>query len=81
MNPVSKLQAISLYEKISYAIELSSNCNCMWQQQDQSIFLPWLIKNGFYLLFDYVHLFKNICNSWITESSSESLFYSKGKKW
>ena len=28
---------------------------------------PWLTEQGTYLLFDYVHLLKNIRNNWLTE--------------
>ena len=28
---------------------------------------PWLTEQGTYLLFDYVHILKNIRNNWLTE--------------
>ena len=40
---------------------------------------PWLSKDGLYLLFDYVHLMKNIRNSWLTQSVGE-LQFERNKK-
>ena len=31
-----------------------------------------------FLLYDYVHLLKNICNNWITDKCSELKFYHDG---
>ena len=32
---------------------------------------PWLTEDGVFLLFDYVHLIKNIRNLWLTEKVGE----------
>ena len=39
---------------------------------------PCLTINGIYLLFDFVHLLKNICNLWLTEKTGELIFFEKG---
>ena len=39
----------------------------------------WLKVDGTYLLFDYVHLLKNIRNSWITEKTFQLHFEHDGK--
>ena len=43
---------------------------------------PWKTVNNIYLLFDYVHLMKSICNNWKTEKLQE-LIYDDGRtaKW
>ena len=35
---------------------------------------PWLTVDGKYLLYDFVHLIKNICNLWLTEKTQELIF-------
>ena len=35
---------------------------------------PWLTTEGMFLLFDFVHLVKNIRNNWLTEENSELNF-------
>ena len=42
--------------------------------------VPWRTKDDILLLFDFVHLFKGICNSWITEKMQELKFYIDGEK-
>ena len=42
---------------------------------------PWLTTSGTYLLYDYVHLMKNIRNNWITEPSGDLDFHHEGKKY
>ena len=39
---------------------------------------PWLSVDGTFLLFDYVHLFKNIRNLWITEKMQELKYMDNG---
>lgn len=39
---------------------------------------PWLTHDGIFLLFDFVHLFKNIRNNWITEKCQELEFFIPG---
>ena len=40
---------------------------------------PWLTKDGIVLLYDYVHLLKNVRNNWITEATKEINFVHEGK--
>ena len=39
---------------------------------------PWLAVDGKYLLFDFVHLLKNIQNLWLTEKTGEIKFFDSG---
>ena len=39
---------------------------------------PWLAVDGKYLLFDFVHLIKNIRNLWLTEKTEEIKFFDSG---
>ena len=41
---------------------------------------PWLTNGGIYLLYDFVHLLKNIRNNWLTEKMEELAFYERGMK-
>ena len=38
----------------------------------------WLTNDGIFLIFDYVHLLKNIKNSWLTEKTGQLIFIDKG---
>ena len=40
---------------------------------------PWRTKEGVFLLFDFVHLLKNIRNNWITEKTQEIEFSMNGE--
>ena len=35
---------------------------------------PWLTVDGKYLLYDFVHIIKNIRNLWLTEKTQELIF-------
>jgi hypothetical protein len=41
---------------------------------------PWLTTKGIFLLFDYVHIMKNVRNNWITEKCQEIRFKLKHGK-
>ena len=41
---------------------------------------PWLTIDGKFLLFDYVHLLKNIINLWLTEITLQLEFSEWGSK-
>ena len=41
---------------------------------------PWLTKRGIYFLSDFVHLMKNIRNSWPTGKMEELLFFERRMK-
>ena len=45
------------------------------------LFFPWFTKDNLFLLFDYVHIFKNISNNWITEATQELGFYLNDQKY
>ena len=40
---------------------------------------PWLTTDGLFLLYDYVHLMKNIRNNWLTEPNGELDFQHNGQ--
>ena len=42
---------------------------------------PLVTKDNLFLLFDYVHIFKNIRNNWITEATQELEFYLNDQKY
>ena len=80
--PTSKLTSAFLFEQIELTVQAITPvpvdvkaiiCDGNWVNQ---AFLklyptlpekPWLTENNKHLLFDYVHLLKNIHNLWLTE--------------
>ena len=42
---------------------------------------PWLTVEETYLLYDFVHLIKNIKNLWLTEKTSQLKFENQGKEY
>ena len=42
---------------------------------------PWECVHGFFLLFDFVHLIKNIRNNWLTEKTGEISFQSDNQSY
>ena len=40
----------------------------------------WLTVEGTYLLYDFVHLIKNIRNLWLTEKTTQFKFENQGKE-
>ena len=40
----------------------------------------WCTTDDMFLLFDYVHLIKNVQNNWITESYQKLVFHADGKR-
>ena len=84
MTPVSKLNADFLNQDVEMNVRDLSNSSaqlkpiiCDGNRINQSFFKKyenvegklWLRVDGIYLLFDYVHLLKNIRNSWIPEKT------------
>ena len=80
MLPVSALDATFLFEESQYVIDSVKNAGGRVipiisdnNRVNQACFKcfdhvkPWLIKEGIYLLFDFVHILKSIRNNWITE--------------
>lgn len=93
MLPVSGLKSQFLFEQIDathQAIESSGGdvkaIISDGNRTNQSFFKlyktipnkPWLTENGTYLLFDFVHLLKNIRNNWLTEQMGELTFKDDG---
>lgn len=94
MIPVSKLNADYLYSRINSSIELIENAGCNVQviicdgnRTNQSFFKkfdtvpnkPWLTHDGKFLLYDYVHLIKNLRNLWLTEITGQLEFMVEGE--
>ena len=94
MIPVTKLNAEFLREKVYqtiYNIEAASGkvkaIISDGNKINQSFFnqfktvegKPWLSVDGSYLLYDYVHLIKNIRNLWLTEKTGELKFQHENK--
>ena len=86
MIPVAKLNIQFLVQQVNQSIESFENATgklkgiiCDGNRTNQSFFKkfetvpgsPWLTTGGIYLLFDYVHMIKNIRNLWITERNCE----------
>ena len=84
--PVSNLDANYLHDQVASSqanIEQAGGtakaivCDGNWT--NQAYFrkyvrlpdLPWLTEDGTYLLYDFVHLLKNIRNLWLTEKTGE----------
>lgn len=95
MIPVTKLNSNFLYEMISENVELIEHAGCQVQaiicdgnRTNQAFFKqfdtvddkPWLTTNGKFLLFDFVHLLKNIRNLWLTEKTGQLEFEECGMK-
>ena len=94
MIPVSKLNAEFLREKdyqTIYNIEAASakvksiisdgnrNNQSFSNQFKTEEGKPWWSVDGTYLLYDYVHLIKNIRNLWLTKKTSELKFHHENK--
>lgn len=89
MLPVAKLNTQFLFQQVIQSVKSIENASgkvkviiCDGNRTNQSFFKnfetvpgsPWLTTEGIYLLYDYVHLIKNIRNLWITEKCSELEF-------
>ena len=92
MLPIAKLNSPFLYEQIRLTIDAINQSSivktviCDGNRNNQAFFRlfdtepqqPWLTKGGMYLLYDFVHLLKNIRNNWLTEKMGELAFYVEG---
>lgn len=91
--PVAKLNAEFLFEQLQGLISkiLLANGNvialiCDGNRTNQVLFKrfevitekPWLTIDNKFLLFDYVHIVKNIRNNWMTEKTGELNFEDGG---
>ena len=95
MLPVKELDATFLFEQTNLIINGVKNIGgeiiaiiCDGNRVNQAFFKrfdtlsdkPWRTKDNIFLLFDYVHLLKNIRNNWITEKSQELVYFDDGKQ-
>jgi len=93
MIPVSKLQSSYLFQELNTVTQCVSTAGvvvkaikCDDNQVNQAFFRlyetisgkPWLTTDGIFLLFDFVHLLKNIRNLWLTEKTGELIFFENG---
>ena len=91
--PVSRLRADFLFDQIKLTTQSVDAAGatvkaivCDGNRVNQAFFQkfdivhgkPWLTLDGKYLLFDFVHLLKNIRNLWLTETLGELMFYDNG---
>ena len=92
MVPVTKLDAKFLFDQVNDTLKLIRQVEgnpvaviCDGNRTNQAFFKlfktvegkPWLTVDGMFLLFDFVHLVKNIRNNWLTEQSGELNFKDK----
>ena len=95
MVPVRGMSAEFLFEQVEETLKLIKSVGGTAKvnvydgnRTNQSLFKtfdtvmgkPWLTTDGMFLLYDYVHLMKNIRNNWLTEPSGELEFYHRGEK-
>ena len=93
MVPVAKLNVDFLLEQINELISSITSSNgsvialiCDGNRTNQSFFKrfttvdnkPWRASNNLFLLFDYVHISKNIINNWMTEKTGEMVYEDNG---
>lgn len=89
MVPVRGMTADFLYDQVDATLKIIENANgrpisiiADGNRTNQKFFKmfetiplkPWLTTGGLFLLFDFVHLLKNIRNNWLTESTGELNF-------
>jgi len=93
MLPVRKLDADFLFQQTNILLtnlkQAGANVKavvCDGNRVNQLFFKkfdtvkPWRTKNDLFLIFDYVHLLKNIRNNWITEATQELEFCVNGER-
>ena len=95
MLPVAQLNANFLSEELTKTMDAIKNSSgrlkaiiCDGNRTNQACFKkfetiegkPWMSAQGIYLLFDFVHLLKNLRNLWITEKSLQLVFEDNGKE-
>ena len=95
MLPIAKSNSQFLYEQIRLTIDVVNQSSGIVKaviydgNRNNQAFLrlfdtepqqPWLTKGAIYLLYDFVHLLKNITNNWLTEKMGELAFYERGMK-
>ena len=95
MIPVSKMNRAFLSGQIDIIMEAIVSAGgtakamiCDNNRTNQSLFnkiktvegKPWRTSNNMFLLFDYVHIMKNIRNNWLTEKTGELVYDDNGTK-
>lgn len=95
VQPIAKLTLYFLKEEVDGSIDNIHKAGgtvkaviCDGNRNNQSLFkaydttpeTPWLTKDGLFLLYDPVHLLKNIRNNWITERCQELKFWDGEKE-
>ncbi|GFO34951.1 transposable element p transposase [Plakobranchus ocellatus] len=80
--PISRLKSSFLHEQIQLSLAAIAQVGghvkaiiCDGNRNNQAFFQllganlqrPWETQAGVYLLYDYVHILKNIRNNWLTE--------------
>ena len=92
MLPVAKLNAEFFAEQINETIISiktaagtinslicdNNRTNRFFKRFANALNKPWVTTGGLFLLFDYVHIIKNIRNNWLTEKSGELIFDDNG---
>ena len=96
MLPVAKMNANFLHEELTKAMtsieQASGRLKAVISdanRTNQACFKkyntvegkPWLTVEGTYLLYDFVHLIKNIRNLWLTEKTTQLKFEDQGKEY
>lgn len=91
--PISRLNSTFLREQVQLSLEAIGRGGgqvkaiiCDGNRNNQAFFKllganmqrPWETEAGVFLLFDYVHLLKNIRNNWLTEATGELEFFHDG---
>ena len=89
MVPVKGMTAEFLYEQVKGTLALIHNSSGVPEgnRTNQKFFnmfetipgKPWQTTDGLFLLYDFVHLIKNIRNNWLTETMGELNFKLEGK--
>ena len=92
MLPIPKLNLSFLYEEIRLPIDAINPLSgiveaviCDGNRDNQTFFTlsdtepqqPRLTKGGIHLLYDFVHLLKNIKNNWLMEKMGELMIYER----
>ena len=94
MLPVCEIDSNFLFEQTNFLLSAikaaGGNVVCIvWDgnRVNQAFFkkfetdgVPWRTKDNIYLLYDFVHLLKNICNNWIIKKTQELEFYVVNEK-
>ena len=91
--PISRLTSAFLRDQVQLSISCIEQAGgqvkaviCDGNRNNQALFkllgadskTPWKTESGCFLLYDYVHILKNIRNNWLTEQEGELTFDDDG---